>query len=38
VFKLYTGFTSVEITDYRDGMDPASELRRRYSFYVEATK
>jgi len=34
----YLGFASVEITDYREGIDPASELRRRYSFYVEARK
>jgi predicted SAM-dependent methyltransferase len=34
----HLGFASVEITDYREGIDPASELRRRYSFYVEATK
>ncbi len=34
----HLGFASVEITDYREGLDPASELRRRYSFYVEAKK
>jgi predicted SAM-dependent methyltransferase len=34
----HLGFASVEITNYREGIDPASELRRRYSFYVEARK
>jgi predicted SAM-dependent methyltransferase len=32
------GFSRVEPTDYREGLDPASPLRRRYSFYVEAVK
>lgn len=34
----HLGFASVEITGYRDRIDPASEIRRRYSFYVEAKK
>jgi|SRR6266496_350777 len=34
----HVGFASVEITEYREGIDPDSELRRRYSFYVEARK
>jgi predicted SAM-dependent methyltransferase len=34
----HLGFAAVDITDYREGIDPASEIRRRYSFYVEATK
>jgi SAM-dependent methyltransferase len=34
----HLGFASVEITGYREGIDPAGEIRRRYSFYVEAKK
>jgi len=34
----YLGFASVEVTDYREGIDPSAEIRRRYSFYVEARK
>lgn len=34
----HLGFVAIEITDYRKELDPASELRRRYSFYVEAQK
>jgi hypothetical protein len=32
------GFGSVNITPYREGLDPPNELRQRYSFYVEAIK
>jgi hypothetical protein len=32
------GFGSVSIAPYREGLDPSSELRQRYSFYVEAIK
>jgi predicted SAM-dependent methyltransferase len=34
----WIGFPSVALTDYKDGLDPASELRHRCSFYVEAVK
>ena len=34
----HLGFAEVEITGYREGIDPDNELRRRYSFYVEAVK
>jgi predicted SAM-dependent methyltransferase len=34
----YLGFASVEITDFCEEIDPPSEIRRRYSFYVEARK
>jgi SAM-dependent methyltransferase len=34
----HLGFASVEITDYREGIDPGAEIRRRYSFYVDALK
>lgn len=32
------GFRAVTESSYQDGIDPASELRRRYSFYVEGVK
>lgn len=32
------GYSRVAESDYREGIDPASSLRRRYSFYVEAVK
>jgi predicted SAM-dependent methyltransferase len=32
------GFSAVAPADYQAGMDPASPLRRRYSFYIEAVK
>lgn len=32
------GFSSVDITDYKEGIDPGDKVRRRYSFYVEAVK
>ena len=32
------GFRSVAATDFREDLDPSSELRRNSSFYVEATK
>lgn len=32
------GYSVVAASDYREGIDPASPLRRRYSFYVEAVK
>lgn len=32
------GFNVVESSSYKPGLDPESELRRRYSFYVEARK
>jgi predicted SAM-dependent methyltransferase len=34
----HLGFASAEITPFREGIDPPSEIRRRYSFYVEARK
>jgi predicted SAM-dependent methyltransferase len=34
----HVGFNSVAISSFREDVDPASELRRRYSFYVEAIK
>ena len=32
------GFGTVAAADYKEGIDPPSPLRRRYSFYVEAVK
>ena len=32
------GFRSARRTDYREDLDPSSDLRRRYSFYFEALK
>ena len=32
------GYRTVVRSEHQPGMDPESELRRRYSFYVEATK
>jgi len=32
------GYSNVAPADYQEGIDPASQLRRRYSFYVEAVK
>ena len=32
------GFSSVGETPYKEGVDPSDELRRKYSFYVEAVK
>jgi predicted SAM-dependent methyltransferase len=32
------GYSRVAASDYREGIDPASSVRRRYSFYVEAVK
>lgn len=32
------GFKSVTASSYREGIDPDTPLRRRYSFYVEAAK
>jgi predicted SAM-dependent methyltransferase len=32
------GYSSVAPSEFREGVDPASPLRRRYSFYVEAVK
>ena len=32
------GFASVEITPFKEIVDPDNEIRRRYSFYVEAVK
>jgi predicted SAM-dependent methyltransferase len=34
----WIGFESVAITDHKGGLDPASEIGRRHSFYVEAVK
>jgi predicted SAM-dependent methyltransferase len=32
------GFSSTALSSYKEGMDPDSEVRRKYSFYVEAVK
>jgi len=32
------GYSSVTLSSYQEGMDPGEEVRRRYSFYVEAVK
>jgi len=32
------GYPSVVLSSYQEGTDPGEEVRRRYSFYVEATK
>ena len=32
------GFATVAAADYKEGIDPPSTLRRRYSFYVEAVR
>jgi predicted SAM-dependent methyltransferase len=32
------GYTTVRASSYQEGIDPSEEVRRRYSFYVEATK
>lgn len=32
------GYSSVEESQYEEGMDPDTEARRKYSFYVEAVK
>lgn len=32
------GFSKVSPSEFKEGIDPANELRRRYSFYVEAVK
>ena len=32
------GFSSVTPTPFSQDLDPNNELRRRYSFYVEAVK
>jgi SAM-dependent methyltransferase len=32
------GYASVAVAEYKEGVDPADMLRRKYSFYVEATK
>jgi len=32
------GFSSANVSSYNEEIDPADELRRRYSFYVEAVK
>lgn len=32
------GYTSVFGSEYEEGIDPSNEIRRRYSFYVEASK
>jgi len=34
----HVGFSSVDTSPYKAGLDPESELRRRASFYVEAVK
>jgi hypothetical protein len=34
----HVGFTSACVADYEDGLDPATPLRQRYSFYVAAMK
>lgn len=34
----HLGFRSANIVPYCEGLDPASEIRQRYSFYVEAVK
>lgn len=34
----HLGFSIVAVTDYREGIDSPTELRRRYTFYVEAVK
>jgi len=33
-----TGYRSVDLSSYREGIDPSEPIRRRYSFYVEAVK
>ena len=32
------GYSSVVETTYEEGIDPDNEMRRAYSFYVEAVK
>jgi len=34
----HIGFSSADIVPYQEGLDPGSELRQRYSFYVQAVK
>jgi len=38
VLLRHIGFDSVAISSFREDVDPASELRRSGSFYVEAIK